>query len=140
MATSEEARIKALLFARLAALTGPGAALPVAWPNVSHTPGVDGKFLRADFITGRVDRICIGSNEKHRQLGLLQVSVMWPLNKGTDDPTDIAGDVRALYPADLVLSDADVRVRVIKRPAVAAPIVEEQRVMIPVTVEWEAFL
>ncbi len=37
-------------------------------------------------------------------------------------------------------TDAELRVRVIQRPAVAGPIVEEQRVMIPVTIEWEAFL
>ncbi len=61
MATSAEARIKALLFARLGTLTGAGAALPVAWPNVGFTPPNDGKFLRADFIPGLVGRICIGS-------------------------------------------------------------------------------
>jgi len=136
MATSAEAKIKGVLFDRLAG----GVTLPVAWPNKAFTPPTTGKFLRADFIPGRVDRICIGSDERHRQLGIMQVSVMWPLSKGTDEPTDMAGAIRGLFPVDLVLTDADIRVRVIERPALAGPIIEEQRLMIPVTVEWEAFL
>lgn len=140
MATSTEARIKALLFARLLTLTGAAGALPIAWPNKSFTPPNDGKFLRVDFIPNRVDRLEIASDGAHQMRGLLQVSVMWPLNVGTDDALDIAGAIVAAYPVDLRLWDGDVSVRVYERPAVAGVIVEDQRVMIPVTILWEEFV
>ena len=139
MATSTEARIKALLFARLGTLTGAAGALPVAWPNVSFSPPTSGKFLRVDFIPNRVDRVEIASDGTHQMRGLLQVSVMWPQNVGTDAPMDIAGAIVSAYPADLTLWDGALRVRVYQRPAVAGVIVEDQRIMVPVTVAWEAF-
>ncbi|MPT25132.1 MAG: hypothetical protein E2577_20380 [Starkeya sp.] len=140
MATSTEARIKALLFARLGTLTGAAAALPIAWPNKSFTPPASGKFLRVDFIPNRVDRLEIASDGAHQLRGLLQVSVMWPKGEGTDAPLDIAGAIVAAYPVDLPLWDGDVSVRVYERPAVAGVIVEDQRVMIPVTILWEEFV
>lgn len=139
MATSTEARIMALLFARLGTLTGAAGALPIAWPNVSFTPPASGKFLRVDFIPNRVDRLFIGSGEPHQMQGLMQVSVMWPLNVGTDAPQDIAGAVAAAFPVGDPLWDADLRVRIVQRPAVAGVIVEDTRIMVPVTVEWETF-
>lgn len=140
MATSTEARIKALLFARLGTLTSAAGALPIAWPNINAAPPASGKFLRVDFIPNRVDRLEIASDGAHQMRGLLQVSVMWPLNVGTDAPLDIAGAIVAAYPADLTLWDGDLRVRVYERPAVAGVIVEDQRVMIPVTILWEEFV
>lgn len=121
MPTSTEARIKALLFARLGTLTGAAGALPIAWPNLSFTPPASGKFLRVDFIPNRVDRVFIGSGEPHQMRGLLQVSVMWPLNAGTDAPYDIAGAIVAAYPVDLPLWDGDLRVRVYERPSGSTP-------------------
>lgn len=140
MATSTEARIKALLFARLLTLTGAAGALPIAWPNKSFTPPNNGRFLRVDFIPNRADRLEIASDGAHQLRGLLQVSVMWPLGVGTDAPLDIAGAIVAAYPADLTLWDGALSVRVYERPAVAGVIVEDQRVMIPVTILWEEFV
>lgn len=141
MPTSTEARIKALLLARLGTLAGDAGALPIAWPNKSFTPPNAGKFLRVDFIPNRVDRLEIASDGAHQMRGLLQVSVMWPRgDDGTDPPLDIAGAIVAAYPADLMLWDGDVKVRVYERPAVAGVIVEDQRVMIPVTILWEEFV
>lgn len=140
MPTSTEARIKALLLARLGTLAGDAGALPIAWPNKSFTPPNDGKFLRVDFIPNRVDRIEIASDGAHQMRGLLQVSVMWPKGEGTDTPLDIAGAIVAAYAADLTLWDGELSVRVYERPAVAGVIVEDQRVMIPVTILWEEFV
>ena len=140
MATSTEARIKALLFARLLTFTGAAGALPIAVQNVSFTPPNNKKFLRVDFIPNRVDRLEIASDGAHQMRGLLQVSVMWPLTVGTDAPLDISGAIVSAYPTDLTLWDGDLRVRVYERPAVAGVIVEDQRVMIPVTILWEAFV
>lgn len=140
MATSTEARIKALLFSRLGTLTGAAGALPIAWPNVSFTPPASGKFLRVDFIPNRVDRLFIGSGEPHQMRGLMQVSVMWPLNVGTDAPLDIAGAIVSAYPADLTLLDADLKVCVYQRPAVAGAIIDPPNLVTPVTVAWQAIV
>jgi hypothetical protein len=140
MATSTEARIMRLLFDVLDDMTGDAGALPIAWPNKSFEPPNDKKFLRVDFIPNRVDRLEIASDGAHQMRGLLQISVMWPLDDGLDGPLDIAGAIVAAYPADLTLWDGDLRVRVYQRPAVAGAIVEDKRVMIPVTVLWEVFV
>lgn len=142
MATSPEALIKALLFTQLDGCGGCAAQLPRAYPNLKFTPPKDGKWLRLDFILGRLDRIAIGSGEKHRQQGLLQASIMWPLDKGTDAPTDVAAEVIRRFPADLKLWEQDqaVSVRITQRPAMGPALIDETSLMVPVTVEWEAFI
>lgn len=133
---STESKIMAALFARAATLA---PALPIAWPNLSFTKPADGKYLRVSFIPNTADRIFIGSTDPHRFLGMLQVDVMWPLGQGQTEPLERAGAVAEHFPADLRLTSDGVAVRVRKHPDVGPLLVEDAGVMVPVTIEYEAW-
>jgi hypothetical protein len=138
MAVTAEAKIMEALFGRLAALVLT-PVLPIAWPNLTLTPPTTGKFLRVQFIPNIANRVFIGSDEPHQLMGLFQVSVCWPLNAGEGAPRDIAGTVAGQFPADLRLDVGGLSVRVTKRPDVDDLLIEDSRVQIPVTIEWECW-
>lgn len=138
MAVSTEVKIMNALLARMASFVAT-PALPVAYPNVSFSPPAGGKFLRVQFIPNVTQRVFIGSRDPHRFIGLLQVSVCWPLNVGETAPREVAGAVAAHFPCDLRLTSEDVRVRITKRPDVSDLLVEDSRVQIPVSIEWECW-
>lgn len=136
MADTAEAQIMEALFARVGSLAFV-PALPIAWPNLNFTPPSSQKFLRVVFVPNIANRLFIGSADPHQHLGLLQISVHWPKNQGETDPRDIAGKVAAHFPADLRL--AALGIRITKKPDVADLIVEDARVQIPITIEWECW-
>lgn len=136
----------AALFGRLAGLS-LSSSLPIAWPNVSF-PGKnpDGspkpkppEYLRAVFVPNATNRQHINSDGLHQYLGLLQVSVHWPVGQGESAPRSIAGTVASHFPTDLRLTHGDVSVRITKRPHVADLITEDDGVQVPVLVEWECY-
>lgn len=126
--------IKNLLFERLGALT-----LPVAFPNVPFSPPSDGKYFIPNFMPNTSDRLVIDPNGTHRVYGLLQVTVVWPLDDGEDRAYDKASEVEGLFPCDLQLGTLP-RVRITKAPDVAGVITQERSIYLPVTVEWETFI
>lgn len=138
MATTTEGRIAKALFTRLAALT-LSPALPVAWPNKAFDQPDDDKYLRATYIPNTTGRAGIGSNYVHRYIGLFQVDVFWPKNRGEMEPREIAGAVIDHFSCDLTLTEDTVSVRITKRPEAAMILVEDGITMIPVRIEYEAF-
>ena len=124
----------AALFGRIATLP---LGLPIAWPNVKFTPPATGRYLRVQFVPNVVNRRLIGSNDPHQYLGLLQVSVYDRINVGETWGRRTAGRVADHFPADLRLGA--IGVRITERPTVADMITEDDRVQIPVMIEWECW-
>ncbi len=133
MADPTEA-IMAALFGRIASAP---VALPIAWPNVSFAIPATGRFLRVQFVPNVTTRRFIGSDDPHQYLGLLQISVYDRLNVGEAWVRQAAGQVASHFPADLRLGE--IGVRITKRPTVADMITEEDRVQVPVMIEWECY-
>jgi hypothetical protein len=133
MADPTEA-VMAALFARI--MTLPNAP-PIAWPNVSFTRPADGRFLRVQFVPNATNRRFIGSDDPHQYLGLLQISAYDKLIWGEHSVRQAAGQVAAHFPTDLRLGE--IGVRITKRPNVSDMIIEEDRVQVPVMIEWECY-
>lgn len=136
MAASVETSIMAALFKRVSAFPTP---LPIAWPNKKFDRPGDGKYLRVSFIPNTALRLLISSTGKHRHIGILQVSVLWPQNDGEEAAREIAAAVAAWFPCDLPMTSGEVNARVTKRPDAGPLMVEDSGVMIPVTISYEAF-
>lgn len=117
--------------------------LPISWPGVAFTPPSDSNgplpYLAITFIPNGAERRFIGSTDPHRFIGMLQVSVFWPKNKGEVAPRNVAGAVADHYPADMRLVNGSVTVRITNRPDVAPMLVEDARIQIPVSIEFEAY-
>lgn len=139
MATTTEGRIFEALMKHVAGLSGLG--MPIAWPNVDFTPPADQRFLRVQFVPNTTERQWIASDGVHRYVGLLQVSAFWPKGQyeGELRPREMAGQVAAHFPCDLILVEEDVEVRVTERPHAADMLVEDSVVHIPVTIPFEAY-
>ncbi|KQS55902.1 hypothetical protein ASG17_07580 [Brevundimonas sp. Leaf363] len=138
---SDPAVVAKLLLARCESLSVGSPAMPVAMPDVSFTPPVDGKgkpkpYLRvslfpnapfwAALAVGRVDQ------------GLLQVTVVWPKLKGNIKPIAAAGQVIAHFPKGLVLSEGATRVKISGDAWHGAPVPDDTETLIAVTIPWRA--
>lgn len=143
MATSVEGTIVSLLLARLAALVFT-PALPIAQPGIAFTAPVDGQgkpkpYLRADFIPNRTDNLGLANDAKAKHQGLLQVMVVYPSGVGVVKPTDIGGAVQTHFAKGTKLYGSGVKVKVYQKPSVGAPMIETDKIYVPVTILWHSF-
>lgn len=138
MASGVDSKIMAALFGRLATLA-LSPALPIAWPNLSFTAPASKKFLRVQYVPNVTNRRFVNSDGRHEYLGLLQVSVQWPIGTGEAQPREVAGKVADQFPADLRLLIADGYVRIAQDATVSDLIVEDAQVQIPVIIQWSAW-
>lgn len=111
-----EEKIEAALFARVRELDLDGSP-PFAWPNTSFKPPV-GSYVRVDHLPNRNARLFIGSTAPHLRQGILQLTVVTPLNGGNSLATGLAGAIAEHFAADLAMFEDDVKVRVQKAPDV----------------------
>lgn len=138
MADATEVNIPQALMRRVGTLA-LNPPLPIAWPNLNFTVPADGKYLRVQHIPNVTQRLHINSDGAHRYLGLLQITVHWPKNRGEIEPRRIAAAIVAHFPCDLRLVEEGDTVRITKRPAAADLMQDDAGTMIPVMVEYECF-
>ena len=143
---SVESKIWDALRSRLQVMYGD-LDLPFAWPNRDF-PGSDAngnekpkppKYLKIAFIPNVAERRFIGSNDPHRFIGLLQISVCWPLNTFLEPALEMAGKVAGYFPCDSRHTAEDVVVRIQKHPDVGPMLVEDTGIMIPISISWESW-
>lgn len=132
-----EVKIMEALFIHAASIP---VGLPVSYPNLSFDPPNDQKYLKVQFIPNLVNRLFVGSDDPHQDLGLLQISVKWPKNVGEVAPRDVAAKVADHFAADTQLTFEGVTVKVLKRPTLSDLIVEAAGVQIAVTIDWECII
>ena len=142
-----ESLIEAALLGRVATLSFSPAwapafnsAVQIAWPNRDFTPPQAGgkpiPYLRIFHIPNTVDQISLGEAGINRYVGLLQVSVMWPLNVAASPAIEAAGQVARHFKRGTVISNSGLHIRINRPPVVAAVIKEETMIQVPVTVSW----
>jgi len=139
MAVTVEDKIARAIETRLLTLD---TDLSISWPGTNFTPpDVSQGYLAVSFIPNGAQRLFIGSDEPHRFIGMVQVSVFWPKGQGEFAPRAVAGDIVALFPCDLRLTQDDVTVRITKRPDIAGALIpaDQSRSSISITIEFEAF-
>ncbi|MDK4720133.1 phage tail terminator-like protein [Rhizobium sp. CNPSo 3968] len=137
MATTTDAIIFAALQAHLRTMPN---VLPIAGPNVTFPAAGQTKpekFLKLDFLPNRTRQITLG-DDPQQKIGLLQVSVMWPVGKGILDAVEVAGTIINRF-KNQVLFASGVKITISSEPWAASPIQDVDRLNIPVTVPYIAF-
>lgn len=137
MATTVEGKIATAILRRAQTLPG---GLPIAWPGMDFSPETDapeGKWLRVQHIPNTVERITF--NGLHRLRGLVQVTVFHPKGRGEIEIRDTAGQVVEHFPADLVLTEDGVNVKIMQRPEARDTMTDDFGMFIPVVVQWESW-
>ncbi|NTG07151.1 phage tail terminator-like protein [Rhizobium rhizogenes] len=137
MATGTDAMIFSALATHLRNMPN---ALPISGPNVTFpAPGASkpDTFLKLDFLPNRTRQITLGPDPQQK-VGMLQVSVMWPVGNGLTDALDVAGQIIDRF-KNQVLFASGVKITISSEPWAASPIQDVDRLNIPVTVPYIAF-
>lgn len=116
----------------------------IALPNTSFDlPRDDNgnfeEFIRAHYIPNRTLRPFIASDSPHHYRGMVQLDYMARLNEDVAGAIDRAAQVAAFFPADLRLTFGAASVRITLRPTIGADQAQDTHLMVPVTVEYEAY-
>ena len=124
---------KAALEARVVAIASP---LPTRWENVVFVPPTDGSaFQHVDIISAPPDNPTLGDGF-YRELGLMQVTLSYPLGNGSGACYAKAEAIRAWFPRGLTLTSGGITVHIQRTPAIGPKLPSTDRFVLPVTVRW----
>lgn len=117
---SIEQSIEAALFGHVRDLDLDDA--PIAWPNVPFTPTSPASiYVRVQHLRNVNTRFFAKGSDPHLRQGILQLTVVAPLNVGPQVATTLAADIAEQFPADLALYEDGVKVRIQQAPDVITP-------------------
>lgn len=138
MAEYTEAMILAMFIDRLGLLTLT-PPLPIAMPGVTfpESGALPTNYLIADLLFNQTRQITLGDDPQQKR-GIFQVTVIWQKGVGLIKPLDAAGAVINHF-KNLVLWAGQTRITIDREPWAASPIQEDNRVSIPVSINWHAF-
>lgn len=136
MATIEE-NIQLALFKRVESLS-LSPSYPIAWPNKGFSPPADGKYLDVTHFPNTVRRLFVKGSAPHQRLGILQITVVQPLNVGVQTAAAIAGAIADHFPADLNLYEGGIRVRIEAAPSILPGVRREVYWDTPVSIRYES--
>jgi hypothetical protein len=131
-----EASILEALRSHLVAFAKPREIL-VAFTNINFTPPSGKTYLRESFIPNATNRLYLRSDEPHRFFGVYQVDVIAGSNSGVTAPLILAGQIADHFAVDMALASDGITTRISKRPDVIGLMVEPDRAIAPVSIEWE---
>lgn len=114
-------------------------ALPVAWPNVDFTAPVGGKYLTVDLLPNTNLRLYQPNDSPHYRQGLLQVTVVAPLDSGTGYALGVADAIADHFPASLILYESGAKLGIQRTPDIAPPLRDDTTWRVPVTIRYELF-
>jgi hypothetical protein len=137
MAATVEATIAELMFARLATLV-LSPVLPVSYPGLAFT-APSGPYLRADFIPNRTDNLGLAHDARVRHQGILQVMAIYPVGQGVMTSTNTGGLIASHFAKGTILYGSGVQLKVYAKPSVGGPIIEPDKINVPVSILWRSF-
>ena len=86
-------------------------ALAVAWQNTKFTPPANAMYLRAYVMpSATISRDAAGDHRQYR--GVFQVNAVMPIGAGSRGAEQIAAEIDALFPVNLVMQSGGLAVRV----------------------------
>jgi hypothetical protein len=132
-----EEEIEALLFGRVRSLTAFSAEAK-SWPNVKFDPPA-GAHLEVEHLPNENQRIFLDGADPHFRQGILQLTVVAPLNRGPSPVAALAGAVAAHFPADLPLFGETVKIKVQSAPSRAQAIPSATGLRLPISIRYETF-
>ncbi len=140
MATGPDAIILAALLAHLEQLTF-SPALQIAMPGIDFPANGQTKpdnYLAAFFMPNETTNSELGAGQEQRRV-MLQVSVFWKKGVGHIKPMEAADKIIAHFAKGTKLHSGGLKIIIDRKPYVASPLQETDRVQVPVTVRYHAF-
>lgn len=122
--------IKSALFARL---SSAALGYPIAWPGIDFTPPAVGHWLEVEFFPNEPLDQGLGYSSAEVPRGLFQISAASRPNDGVIGLGDVAQEIETLYPKGTTITG---KARVVKHPYQMGSIKMDDRILIPVTIEY----
>jgi hypothetical protein len=136
------ATVALLLLDRCESLIIGTPRLEVAMPDVKFTPPVDERgdplpYLRVSFFSNAP--AWEGLADGRMDMGLLQITVVWPERAGIIRQREVAQVVMSAFPKGHVLHGHDgTRVKFNRAPWAASPLLGDKSTETPITISWTA--
>ena len=128
-------QIKAAMESRLLAIASP---LPTQWENVLFSPPADGsEYQKVDMLPAAPANPTLGDGF-FRELGLMQVLLSYPINKGSGAVYAKAEAIRDWFPRGLSLSSGGITVLIDRTPTVGPGRVANDRFLMPISIRYFA--
>lgn len=133
-----KADILLALLDHAALLASEGPSLPVSLPEQpgGFTPPEDGKYIDVMFFPNGTKWAALSEGEMCQ--GILGVTLVWPTNRGLVAPMTAADQIADHFPENLSLREGVAKVTFPRRPDAMQPLIEDNKVSVPVNVFWEA--
>ena len=110
-----------------------------AWPNVPFTPPSGEAYLRVALLPNGNQRLFMKGSDPHLFLGILQLTVVAPLNQGSSAATQLAGEVAAEFRADEALYESGIKVRIERAPDIGQAFPVDAAWIVPISIRYECF-
>lgn len=110
--------------------------VPVLYPGVNAVPPDDGTWLEASYFPNETVNYGTPDNGPFLYQGILQVSVCERPGSGIVDGLSIADAVVAAFKKGTVIGPASIQ----REPWVSNVLIEDDRLMFPVSIPYRAFL
>lgn len=112
--------------------------LPTAYPNEEFKKPANGEpYQRVRILTARPDDAFHGS-AMYLENGIIQISLFYPLGKGTRNADDRGDAVRTHFTRGTTLEADGVLTTILTMPRVADGYDDEGMWHVPVSMEWQA--
>lgn len=138
MITGKPALIYDALMTKVGTLVTGSPTLPVSYPEPVETfvPPTDGKYIEVIDFTNQPAWEGLASGVLDQ--GILQLTVIWPKNAGLIGPKQVVASIKTHFAKATRMVSGSVGVKVTREPWAASPIIEADKVRIPITIFWTA--
>lgn len=130
-----ESDIESALLARVASLV-LSPVLPISYENIDFAPPDDGLYAKVQHFPNGTTRYSQTGSDPKQRIGILQLTVVTPLNQGPSNATLIAGQIAEHFPADLIMRSGAVKVTVTDAPSIAPAIKADASHDVPLSIPY----
>lgn len=141
MADGPDANLYMALTEHLETFVPVEGALPFAFDNLSLPTDVAAKptnYLSASFLPNETSNSELGDGQEQLR-GLFQVSVFWESGAGLRSALNVVSQLIEHFAKGTTLWRDGLKVVIDRKPWAASPIQEDDRVQVPVTIQYHAF-
>jgi hypothetical protein len=111
--------------------------LPTSYENTVYEPKSGTAFQVVSLLPATVENPSIGA-ELHREVGIFQVTLHYPVNSGPADSATMAENIRTRFKRGTTITKDGVTVMIDATPSIARGIIEGDRWLVAVSIPYMA--
>ncbi len=127
-------KIRAALETHLAGMAG---VLTTSYENAQFLPVSGTPFQKVNLLPAPTENPSIGA-ELHRELGVFQVSLYYPLNAGATACATMAENIRTRFARGTTITQDSVTVMIDSTPSISSGVVDGDRWFVAVSIDYSA--